>query len=621
MKYKAFIFFLVMQTASSFSFAQDKISTIEADNTQNTYQRKLGFGTFPGYETANFPLVYRTCTNNGKKTNCSDPTPRDFSLGDDGLNNAATEIYDFVINQRFDKVNFGYRKAEMWIRSESINFSIPRINVFNGKGLKSDDFDAAALDWSTKNLGVIFGKLLNKTLLDRYKNMSAKEYATFASEKAKELSIPGKMIRALMNSAYGFFVYLDAPTGDLSVTKGTIKKIVNGVEVQVQAWTASSSVSGSGKLVVLRYNPEVSAFEPYNVILGESGSVSSSKSFDHAPSQKELDAFLADEYHKVVAKALAINLQYQLVSDIEFAIIDPVRSLDEDSNVETPRIGVMEDIRIDAPMAVMSKIDGIDIIKGYTKARKVSLNCEASSKDVSKFELIKGSVEIGDKVVAHPWTGFFITGGAGLLNYRVDSYNLPGGTTNNVTAGGQGVGAQGGVKMDLGYFFNKDSFSEVWLGLEGGVFSAGPDMMVDIEANMVKCFYILTGLYFEPNLFLGMVIVSDDEEITVNGVTGSPGFGSFSVIPALDVGFNINPVIEIVLSAGWNQPLMYSGTITDNDDSDNKIELSDVSGSGGFKALISLNYHFSKLGGFSRLFAKPSKICRQEAESSESQKK
>jgi len=109
------------------------------------------------------------------------------------------------------------------------------------------------------------------------------------------------------------------------------------------------------------------------------------------------------------AKATALNLRIKLKKDDNFAIFTPVESAR--GTKATAKIGILEDLRIDAPYVAIRNINGKQKKVGILKAVDIADNCKKDAESV--FRIIKGSVEKGDTLREFPWSGIFFDIGYG----------------------------------------------------------------------------------------------------------------------------------------------------------------------------------------------------------------
>ncbi|MGC6418006.1 MAG: EB domain-containing protein [Bradymonadia bacterium] len=597
-----------------------KVIGMLADDSLAKSTRKVAFAPRTlGRGHREVTADYTVCRKNGDSTQCSPGTPMRFSLSTANIDNATDELHAWVVTQRLDRVRIIGNRAEILVKNRPVNIEISSLSQLNANHATAEAFAAESAVWLNRAVGPIMKPLLNDSLVERYKNLPDRERQTFITERAKEVGMPAVFVQKLMNSAFSFTMFMAKPEASYTLSEGTRTAYVNGNKVEVPVWTASITLDGEVELTVSRYNPATTGFELYETFTGESGSTTFSKSFDNRqPSSSEVRA-LFDEAHTVMAKAIGINLNYQLMGDENFAIIFPARSV-EDSNVDGD-VGAQEDIRVDMPVAISRVIDGVRVHQGYGKARVVAENCNtAQGKQAgsTQFEIIKGDSEVGDRVQVYPWVGVLMHGGAGTLNYSVQQFDLKTPsfeeTYSGLTqVGGEAIGGHFGLKLDLGFVTNSHALSEFWTGMDFFFGEAQGDYILDAGLSFSKRLYVGAGIYLEPGVAFSFTGLLDDTKVLVPKSDGGEpheeqfAFMAITGTPSIDLGYNFSPDVELVANAGWSFPFFNAGGYGADDDG---IEVDNVEAKGGLRLMVALNIHFSAVGGLARYYARPSEVCR-----------
>ena len=581
----------------------EKIQQVTADGTQKRYERKAALAAQDlGLQSAAVKVSAQICKKSGKKTKCTPIAGGwTFALGRAMEAAVSKETFDWLVTQRLDKLLIDGTTVGLRTAGSQSDIRVRHVGGFRFGVGEHKAFQDAQARWLAGPIGKLMKQILAQGLQARYAEMSEREQGTFIATRARQQGVPAVFVQKLMNSAYAFFVYLNTPTGSGSIHIGTRKITRQGKVITVPSYSASVTLSTSVVASIHNFSAEKGQFVPYSELTGESGSgVSASRSFDRMPTPAQLLPIFAESLLMSI-RATGINLNTQLKYDDNFAIFftaDGVDGSDVDADV-----GVLEDIRVDAPGVVQREVDGEKVNVGFMKARSVGQNCVARSN--TKFALVSGETELGDQVREHPWTGLMLTGSAGMTSYELTSWNGA-----QATGGGGFVSVLAGLELDLGYAMNTRWLSEIWLELGGGLgfggegFSAHNDaspLLIKFDAGLRKRLYLgSSGIYVAPGLDFGLLAMSATDDDVSHSVS------SFALTPGVQLGYNISPNLEITAAVGWGLALSQSGSRKVGDGDAQEV---DVEASGGLQAGLRLSFHSPVVGPLARLYSKPSTIC------------
>jgi len=592
---------LAMALFSSSVFAVEDVSVLKSDETQKKYERKAIIGLDIGISSRDINIPLNYCPSEGE---CRIVGVLHHNIDQNLENKIALELYDWLITQRFDKVVITPQKAYIITATEKIAVDNNTMNTFSFDTGDYKSFKGSLEKYLNTKLAPIVSKLMSSALKQRYQELPEKEKATFIKEKAKELGIPLEIAQKLMNSAFVFGVYFSINKPYASYTEKEIT-LPDGRKKTVYSTTIETP--SEAKVAIFRFNADENRFVPYNDISGSSGiGTGESENYYVVP-----NSWLTNRLFKksvlASAKSTGVNLNSILKNDDNFNIF---ATADEVSGKTVKAdIGVIEDLRVDAPFIVREKVDGEIKEKGFIKARDVFKNC--TQRGLSTFELVKGNIELKDQLREHPWTGLFIYGNLGMDTYEVTElagYKLESG-------GGMFTTLKLGATLDLGYTLNNKMLSEVWFDIDLGLgfggdaltYEDGTELARDPEyfyvgAGLYKRFYISSvGFFIAPGAKLAFQFL---------GATDNAGndisVSSYSLKPEIIAGYNISPDLEIVGKVGWLQPLATNGKWGDTD--------VDATTEGGITFAIGINYHIKTVGPFVKLYTKPSTECRKAVE-------
>ncbi len=591
------LFFLLIIT---FLFGQGKGELTTYGESQKRYERKVVIGLYPTFESMNFFVETEYCPLNAKVC---------YSLGKWGyrflpkvVTSVSKEIYDWLITQRFDKVFFSKERVVLLSARAKVEVPYGSIRAFYLQNVDYEGFKKKVLEYLNGELAKPLKEILRASRKVRYEELPSKERGTFIREKAKEVGIPAKLLEKLLNSAYVFALYIPRTHGELKI-KQVKKETLFGVKI---LYKAELKLPINFKVVVFKLEGE--SFKTYKrTFSGTSGGVifspTVSKEFPFRPTPEDLIPLVERAFFESV-KSASISASYELKKDDNFAIFTVVEEVK--GRRVFADVGVLEDLRVDAPYDVFLMENGRRSYKGFVKARVVSINCK--KREWSEFELIKGSVEFKDQMREHPWTGLFVFGG-----FKVSPFTSTGayqGTLNFNTF-------SLGLSLDLGYSLNVRYLSELWLSLG---FSSGfssnelnynfgfvsrsfkSHSLSELFLSLSKRFYFTNlGLYLAPTLGFSSLSLSSEDQLQNKLETSS-----LSLYGGLSLGYNFSPNLEVSGFLAYNQLFgtKYKLNGTDITNFGDRPNLK-----GGLSFGIRINYHLPIVGFMSRLYRKPSKVC------------
>ncbi|MEO2068877.1 MAG: hypothetical protein ABGX27_05125 [Desulfurobacteriaceae bacterium] len=592
---------------NSSSWAVEDESLVQSDETQKKYERKAVLGLDLGLPKRDLQVPVTYCPPRGR---CQSRGTWYYTIDQNLENEIAKELYDWLITQRFDKVVITPSKAYIITAKEKIGVDNNVMKTFSFDTGNYEDFKASLENYLNEDLSPVVEKLMSSALEQRYQELPETEQETFITEKAKELGIPVEVAKKLMNSAFVFGVYFE-PVNP-SATYSTQKiRTSRGYKI---VYPTTIEVPSKVKVIIFKFDADKGKFVLYKELDGSSGlGTGESYTYDHRPTNTETE-FLFKRSILTSAKATGINVNTTLKEDDNFAIFATV----DDVNGTTVKadIGVLEDLRVDAPYLVRENIDGKIETVGFVKARKVFVNCDERGE--SEFQLIKGKAELKDQLKEHPWTGLFIYTRVGMENYEVTKFD----DEDLSAGGGMFTVVKLGATLDLGYAVNSPLLSEIWFDVNfglgfggdalqfegnGSAFTDDPSYLT-LGLGLYKRFYIRNfGLYLAPGAEFALeglsakgnqtYLLYDGEDISVS---------SFAIKPQVQFGYNFSPNFEIAGYLGWNQPLSTSAKRGDVD--------VDAEVSGGLTFGVGINYHIKTVGPFVKLYKKPSTVCRMKVE-------
>ena len=575
-------------------------SVMKSDETQKKYERKAVMGLSDiGFMQNSISIPMNLCRSDKDGYRCS---PWNFTvnypLSYDQKQKAAGTFYDWTITNRFDKIIMQKNQAKMITRNGESTVETGEFIPYFTSGTDSlDGFKNRLENYLNSSVKESLGVLLDQTVNQRYKELPEKEQETFMVTKAKELGVTADFVRTLINSSYVFAAHVNYIKGSGKVIRKS-RKTLDGRTVHYYGIEFNIPVNVT--FLIYNYNGEQKKFTLYKKLVAMSGLVTgSTPSFSVIPTHSQVMAVFKDTFQTAV-KAAAINANYQLKKDDNFALYMPVNAVDG-SKVETD-FGVMEDIRVDAPFTIMEMVDGKMQKKGYVRARKVAKNCSADYNKPTIMKITNGKAEQADLLREYPWTGLFFNLGFGMNSTKVTS-KIAGGDVGNMFLM---PSFHLGTSIDLGYSTNTSFLSEFYLDIffkmNFGVYDYG---------NSGLPYWFGGGLGFSRKIYVGAggfyiapaVLIDYEGGYTTNDLE----MQQVNLNPQLHFGFSVNPSFDIVIKGGWN-----IGFITKMKDGSTGLDLTSNYDllTMGLTATIDFNFHLPIVGAMAKLYTKPSNVCK-----------
>ncbi len=600
-----------------FSFpvlAVENEKLLSSDITQKKYERKVVIGLDIGLSKRK--LVFRV---DCPITICGVGSRRWVYTIDQNLENEIShKVYDWIITQRFDKIVITPDKAYIITAQKKITVDKGSMASFSFEVGSYSDFKNAVERYLNNELSPIVEDLMSSALEQRYKELPEKEQETFITTKAKELGIPVEIARKLMNSAFVFAVYVDFNEEKANIVCSFEKE---NVLLGKGPYHTTMEIPTKIKVVVYKFDADKGKFVFYKEFNGSSG-IGAEESEDFAlPPNNASTQKLFEKSIITSVKASGVSVNTALKEDENFAIFATVDEVSGNWFYETVKsdIGVLEDLRVDAPFWVKENINGKMENVGFVKARKVFINCK--KRGLSEFQLIRGKAELKDQLKEHPWTGFFVYFQGGQETYKITKFDI----YDISSGGGTFTVIKGGAALDLGYALNKETFSEVWLEVNLGLGFGGKKWERQAQnatsstdspfyltggVGIYKRFYFTNlGIYIAPGAEIALDWMKASDKVSSDNYS----VYSYALKPEIKFGYTYSPNFEVSGYIGWNIPVITKGK-WENTNVDAEAE-------GGIVFGIALDYHIRTVGFFGKLYKKPSSVCREKVEMEEKEKK
>ncbi len=605
-----FLSFIIFAVFSSSAHAVEKERLLNSDVTQKKYERKAVIGLEVGLSKKKLKL----------KLECPVKVcgfiPRKFTyfINEDLREEISQKIYDWIITQRFDKIVITPKKAYIITAKKIIGVNKGNIPNFSFGVGDYKEFKRAVEEYLNTKLSPIVEKLMSSALEQRYKELPEKEQETFITLRAKELGIPVEVARRLMNSAFVFAVYVKFKDKNGYISCFFDKE---NLLLGKGPYHTDIEVPTEIKVLVYKFNADKGKFMFYKEFKGSSGfGVSESQDLFHPPRVFSTEDLFEKSLIASI-KASGISVNTVLKADENFAIYATVDELGGNwfYRIVKSDIGVLEDLRVDAPYWVREDINGKMVDVGFIKARKVFINC--NKRGFSEFQLIRGGVGLKDQLKEHPWTGLLIYLEGGQETYKLTKFDI----YDMSSGGGTFSVFKIGANLDLGYALNSPDFSEVWFDIYGGLgfggkkwkgTGNGTNISTDSPLYVTAGFGLYKRLYFTSlGIYLGLGgDIGYNRMWTTDKITGDDySVYSVSIKPMLKLGYTYSPDFEMSGYIGYNLPFFSEGKLGKKN--------VDATAKGGIVWGISINFHSGIVGAFSEFYTKPSDICRKELETGE----
>ncbi len=591
--------------------AVEDVSLLQADETQKTYERKavMGFGDIGFMQNSvRVPMRYCEVDEDGRGKCIPWTFSVNYPLDEKEKLKAAKIFYQWTITNRFDKIILGNNEAFMRTKGGEVRLDLGgKVPVFRSGTTNLASFRRNLERYLNSDVRKVFGNLLDASAEQRYSELSEKEQETFMAAKAKELGISAAFAKKLLDSSYIFAAHVAPIGGAGKVVRSRHKSAITNR--YYYAFNIEIELAVDVVFMIYHYNFEAKRFEHYGDIVGHSGAISGSTdvALQIIPTPKQVMAVFNDTFRTAI-KAAALNANYQLKQDDNFAIFMPVKSSDG-KKIESS-FGVMEDIRIDHPFEILETVDGKTQRKGFARAREVSINCNDSAAPTI-IKVTNGDAEEGNQLREYPWTGLYFN-----LGLEDDMVYAKG----NRYSGDIGMmlvapGLHLGTNVDLGYVMNSSALSEFYLnvfldfnvGLQSEYKGENQKSIGTLlywfggGLGIAKRFYAgSAGFFFAPAIDASYHgTLNDDRD-----------FQHFDITPQIHLGFSVTPSFDFIIKAGWNV-----GFLTKAESDEYSGEKVDVSGSySGFVhgpyMSLDFNFHLPIVSAMARMYKPSSNVCK-----------
>ncbi len=611
---KILIFILILLPVLQISAVEDTF-LLKSDETQKTYERKavMGFGDI-GFMQDAVRVPMRYCEYNEKGEGRCIPWTFsvNYPLDTSEKLKAAKIFYQWTITNRFDKIILGNNVAFMRTKGGEVKIDLGgRIPAFRAGTSDRETFRRRLEHYLNSDVRKVFGNLLDASAEQRYSELSEKEQETFMVTKAKELGLSAAFVKNLLNSSYVFAAHV-APIGSAGrVVRTRHKSVTTGL--YYSSFDIEIELSVDVVFMIYRYNYETKRFEHYGDIVGHSGGISGSTdtALQIIPTPKQVMAVFNDTFRTAI-KAAALNANYQLKQDDNFAIFMPVKSSDG-KKIESS-FGVMEDIRVDHPFEILETVDGKTQRKGFARAREVSLNCKEGAVPTI-IKVTNGDAEEGDQLREYPWTGLYFN--FGLENSGVAISVLQKNSEEQRQYGEVGSfligpGFHLGTTVDLGYVLNRSALSEFYLSafldlnFTPGIAEWAPEGLYLTQSVYS---WLGGGLGISKRFYVGSAgfFIAPAIDASYHGTLNDDwNFQHFIITPQIQLGFSATPSFDFIIKAGWNV-----GFLTKAEYEDSIDLINDYSGFvHGLYASLDFNFHLPIVSAMARMYTPSSNVCR-----------
>jgi hypothetical protein len=541
---------------------EEKIDKLIEDDTLKRYERKaIIFTKDIALETRKVLLPITYCYPTGRRRECINQGFYEYKIDENIEDKIEKLAYELIVSNRFDKI--------LVEKSKGITMVLPTKTIkMENENIPSFSYDVGSYKNYQSSVNSFLSKLyqpIKQILIDtknvRYEQMENKEKESFYVQKAKSSGLPVKFISKIMNSSFAFSLYVPKVSGSIRIDKQVIKKVIKNVVVYMTTYEAYLVIYFEPKLSIYRLNADNpdKGFVFYSTLLGSQGG-SSSESFYNKPNKMELYELFESSILSA-SRASSKYFAYKLIKDNNFAIFVPVNSVSD--NILKANIGVLEDLRVDAPYTIRKMVNSKVKQTGFAKARFVFDNIHKINKKVqpigsSSFQVIQGSANIVSLMREHPWSGNFAFAGISVEKFNLDKI-----AGFDVVGSGNFPSFTAGVSRDLGFTLNKAVLSEVWVDMKIStgisdkfIIQDGDDtkmlapLLIAVSGTMSKRFYIsTTGLYVSPKVGIGYSTIIGSLKYDSSG---SLRVNSYDVSLGIDTGYNMGPNKEIVFSLAYD---------------------------------------------------------------------
>jgi len=405
-------------------------------------------------------------------------------------------------------------------------------------------------------------KSVKRLLIESFPDRS--KYNPNKTDKHDNRGLTPSEIKPLMETCYAFGIHVPALNGTINIEEKKDTYEVNGVEKTIIRYKTKMEINTIAKLIIYHFDVNSNQFVRLVEKELQCGELESGPVFE----QKECDGKREYKDREFFDKwFLTISKDFGMKSLHKSQCLFPIEIIFESLKGSTLTSQGKPDIRIDAPVHVLTTEDGDDIITGWAKTRKHSFNIDDPTQH-NEYQLISGRAEPRDKGKVHPWTGIFAYGALGIDE-----------------SGGSFKKIQIGSYMDLGYLANKESLSEIWLDtavsygfgdfVQEAITFDIDSMYYSASFNIYKRFYISPlSLYVAPGIGVEYrrtrKRLPEIYEIRLENDYETEKYyesDSWAAKAVINAGYNFSPNTELFFSVAYNKLFDVSGFEKDPNDS------------------------------------------------------
>ena len=608
-------------------FAETKTEQLSSSNSVKKSERdaiitisRLGMGSY----LYDMPVQFCPSEKEGEKLECYSIGNWRGGFSQKEIDSIFSDKVETLVSKKYDSVNFHNRKVKISTATKDLEFLVDENIEFKFQTGSKSSFEREVNNY-LNGISNTVQKSLNLASETRYREINEKDQISFIRTKGKSKGIPVEVAQKLLDSAYAFALYYGKIKGSIIITEKVGDLPLIG---KIKYYSTSVNISDSFKLIISEFRD--GKFQTYktisksggsdivgtafSLVIGDKSSTTISK-----PTQADSKEMIQEALISVMKETM-VNLSTKIKRDRKFKVIAPI--LEVDGNSLVIDIGCQQDIRTDHPFKVERLVDGEIEDLGFFKIRDRGNNClnlPKEDRENSTASAIKGSYEIYDLALEHPWTGVFISfqGGIEKTYFEFDEINI---------GGGNNIFASISIKGDLGYIFDTSFLSEVWFDLSfgGGLMedmnlidsnveiTATSSALVDFE--IFKRLYLgSSGIYTDFGVGAGyrkyIYNYLDSKEVIDTTLT----LENEVVDPFAKFGWNFSPDVEMFGKVGYIFPFGTKSKL--DDDNDGKylsiFEKGELSAKGGVNFSIGISIHTDFIGGITKIFSSPpSNSCR-----------
>jgi hypothetical protein len=388
-----------------------------------------------------------------------------------------------------------------------------------------------------------FRSSFEKVLAERYSGIATSldklvEIRAKNLNNAKPESTVAGIIKNKVTDSFAIENYVQAVAAKISISE--VEEFNSETRRKEIHYYVSVNPTVNAKLIAYDFNIESHSFKPYKEWDGTSCFVNESLTYPDKPARPKDIRELFDAAYFIAYKAAVLDQSIQVKRDEHFTLKTKITEVKD--HYFKSNLNDNMDLRIDSLWTISRFFNGEMHQVGLGKTLQVASSPMQGEQAYSTFSNFKGDVAQGDQLKEFPSSGVKYSFGLANVDYQIKELADGASAITSSVANQSLWGLKAGATRDLGYLYNSDLLSDVWLTYnvtyaKGGEFYLNSIKIVSpdfysVDFCVEKTFYLgRSGILFSPSIGIGISefkaggtdgVTNDDYEIKLDQMTLKP---------------------------------------------------------------------------------------------------